>query len=110
VQIRIDAPEHVPPLPAAVEVAAYRIANEALTNVVKHAAARTCALRLSVDAPAGTLRIEVQDDGRGIPPEHQLGVGLISMRERAAELGGMLTVEAVRAGGTVVRARLPLTA
>src|ERR687886_511712 len=108
VQIRIEAPEHVPPLPAAVEVAAYRIANEALTNVVKHAAARTCALRLSVDAPAGTLRIEVQDDGRGIPPEHRRGVGLISMRERAAELGGMLTVEAVRAGGTLVRARLPL--
>jgi signal transduction histidine kinase len=110
VQIRIEAPAHLPPLPAAVEVAVYRIAQEALTNVVKHAQARTCVLRLSMDDPAGTLGLEVQDDGRGLGPEHRLGVGLRSMRERAVELGGTLAVEPVDGRGTLVRARLPLKA
>jgi signal transduction histidine kinase len=108
VQIYVDAPEQLAPLPAAVEVAVYRVAQEALTNVIRHARANTCWLRLAVDAPAGVLCLEVQDDGQGIAPERRLGVGLRSMRERATELGGTLTIEPGTAGGTRVRALLPL--
>jgi signal transduction histidine kinase len=108
VQINVDVPGQLEPLPAAVEVAVFRIAQEAMTNVVRHADAQTCWLRLSVDAPARIVCLEVQDDGTGIAPEHRGGVGLRSMRERAVELGGTLTVEPGVAGGTLVRARLPV--
>jgi signal transduction histidine kinase len=105
--ISVEAPADLAPLPAAVEVAAYRIATEALTNVVRHAGARHCAVRLSV-AGGHTLVVEVTDDGLGIPSHHRPGVGLASMRERAAELLGTCTVERGPRGGTRVEARLPL--
>jgi signal transduction histidine kinase len=102
----------LPPLSAAVEVAAYRIAQEALTNVARHSGANTCTVSLAIDEP-GALCLEVRDDGRGIPDSQEnssvrAGVGLTSMRERASELGGSLLVEALPGGGTRVRARLPL--
>ncbi len=105
VQITVDAPESLPPLPAAVEVAAYRIAQEALTNVVRHAHARNCAVQLALDE---ALCLEIRDDGCGLPAAHPMGVGLSSMRERAAELGGQCVIEAAPDRGTRVRARLPL--
>ncbi len=88
------------------EVAAYRIASEALANVAKHASARTCRVDLARDAD-GALVVTVSDDGRGIAPGAPAGVGLVSLRERAAELGGRCTVECPATGGTVVRAVLP---
>ncbi|HEV2237388.1 MAG TPA: histidine kinase [Ktedonobacterales bacterium] len=106
VRISVAAPEHLPALPAAVEVACYRIADEALTNVVRHAHATSCEVALQVE---DALLLEICDDGRGLPPARQSGVGLNSMRERAAELGGSCTIEAARSGGTRVYARLPLT-
>ena len=106
--IVVEAPESLSPLPAAVEVAAYRIVQEALTNVVRHAAARTCLVRVSI--ANGSLRIEVSDDGVGLPAERRAGVGLTSMRERATELGGTFLVEAPLAGGTRVLACLPVPA
>jgi signal transduction histidine kinase len=105
----VEAPENLPPLPAAVEVAAYRIAQEALTNVARHARAKTCRVRLSADRAGGTLTLEVTDDGVGIPVGRRAGVGMSSMRERADELGGMCEVEPVPTGGTRVLARLPLS-
>jgi signal transduction histidine kinase len=93
-------------LPAALEVAAYRIAAEALTNAARHADASACRLRLAVVGEE--LVVEVSDDGRGIPVERQSGVGLMSMRERADELGGRSEVVCPPGGGTVVRAWLPL--
>ncbi len=110
--VAVQAPNEIPPLSAAVEVAAYRIAQEALTNVARHAGARTCAVSLAVEG-AGVLVLEVRDDGRGIPdarthPGPHGGVGLTSMRERATELGGSLLVQPLPEGGTRVRARLPL--
>ena len=104
----MEAPDELPPLPAAVEVACYRIAQEAITNVARHAHAGTCRLRLSVDQGAGMLEVEITDDGVGIPGERVAGVGLSSMRERAEELGGTLAVEPGQEGGTRVLARLPL--
>ena len=104
-QITIDAPEQLPPLPAAVEVAAYRIIQEALTNVVRHAQAQTCAVRLML---GDALDVEICDDGVGLPPGGRAGVGLTSMRERTAELGGTCQIESVPGGGTCIRAGLPL--
>ncbi|MDP9477292.1 MAG: sensor histidine kinase [Actinomycetota bacterium] len=104
---RVETPEELPPLPAAVEVACYRIAQEALTNVIRHAAARSCVVRLAVEDEA--VLLEVKDDGAGVSVEHIAGVGLISMRERAAELGGECNIEPASEGGTRVLVRLPLS-
>jgi signal transduction histidine kinase len=96
------------PLPAAVEVAAYRIIQEAMTNVARHAHARTCRVRLSVEQTGSVLELEATDDGVGMPEGRRAGVGLSSMRERAEELGGTLVVEPGSDGGTRVLARLPV--
>jgi signal transduction histidine kinase len=93
-------------LPAAVEVAIYRIVDEALTNVVKHADASRCHVDLS-RVPDG-IRLVIEDDGNGIPANRISGVGLQSMRERALELGGSLTVEPVVPSGTRIVAALPV--
>ncbi|HEY6406517.1 MAG TPA: histidine kinase, partial [Ktedonobacteraceae bacterium] len=103
--LSIHAPEPLPPLPAAVEVAAYRIAQEALTNVARHARARTCLVCLTLSE---SLQLDITDDGIGLPEGQRLGVGLLSMRERAMELGGTCEVRRLPAGGAQVIARLPL--
>ena len=94
-------------MPAAVEVACYRIAQEAMTNVVRHAQASNCWVRLALDEEAGTLSVEVEDDGRGIREDDRAGVGMSSMRERAEELGGKFTVRPLAGGGTLVSVLLP---
>jgi signal transduction histidine kinase len=103
--VRVEAPAPVGGLPAAVEVAAYRIAVEAMTNVARHSQASHCRVCLEVD---GALELEVSDDGEGIPARFRANVGLDSMRERAAELGGTCTIERGPGGGTRVRARIPM--
>jgi len=104
-QVTLDAPQNLPQLPAAVEVAVYRITLEALTNVVRHAEAHTCAIRLALGE---RLELEIRDDGRGLPEHHLLGVGLHAMRERAAELGGSCMIESHSGVGTCVQASLPV--
>ncbi|MER8041559.1 histidine kinase [Streptomyces sp. NPDC094032] len=101
-------PDPLPALPAAVEVAAYRIAAEALNNVVRHARATRAEIHLYADAEALTVTVEDDGTGFGRGADHR-GVGLRSMAERAAEIGGRCTVESfVHAGrGTRVRAVLP---
>lgn len=95
-------------LPAAAEVAAYLIALEALTNVARHARAARCTVRIEA---GDDLVVEVEDDGTGIDALAPTGVGVISMRERAEELGGELRIEVDGASaGTRVRARIPLVA
>jgi signal transduction histidine kinase len=101
-------PTPLPPLPAAIEVAAYCIVLEALTNVVRHAQARMCCVHLSFFAGRPeTLEVTIIDDGLGLPSQLQAGVGLISMRERAEELGGVYQIESTPTGGVRVLARLP---
>jgi signal transduction histidine kinase len=94
-------------LPAAVEVACYRIVQEAMANVVRHARASHCSIRIRVDEKAGALSVEVEDDGRGIREDDRTGVGLISMRERTEELGGWCIVKPLEGGGTLLKALLP---
>jgi signal transduction histidine kinase len=107
--ITVETDGDLPPLPAAVEVAAYWIAREALTNVVRHARARTARVRLAVDCSGGRrdLTVTAADDGAGLQPDAVLGVGTAAMRERAEELGGTLALSSSEAG-TRVLARLPL--
>lgn len=107
VRIHVEAP-HLPPLPAAVEVAAYHIVQEALLNVVRHAQATDCTVRLEwVDDLAG-LSVEIVDNGQGAP-EYHAGVGIVSMRERATEIGGWCTIQPRAEGGTIVHARFPIS-
>jgi two-component system NarL family sensor kinase len=112
----------VPPLPPAVEIAAYRIVLEAVTNVTRHAAASTCTV--VAEARGANLQLSVTDDGCGLPheslphegqsrqgqPSHgsSAGLGMRSMVERAAELGGRCVIETASGGGTLVTATLPL--
>ena len=107
VHIVLDAPERLPPLPAAVEVAIFRIAQEALTNVVRHSHASRCFVRLKLHKQEHLLELEIEDNGRGLAPEQHTGVGLASMRERAEELGGTWELAQRPAGGTCVHVKLP---
>lgn len=118
-QMHLELPASLPKLPAAVEVAAYCIVREALHNVHKHARARHCTVRLALvqDAPLATpvltaldtpvLEIDVTDDGHGFRDPDTVGLGLTSMHERAAEVGGTCRVTAQAGGGTRVAVRLP---
>ncbi len=95
-------------LPAAVDLAAYRIVQESLTNVIKHAGPASATVSLSYDHAA--VRIEIADTGRGMPPGLNgagTGHGLIGMRERAASVGGTLEAGPGRPGGFLVAAQLP---
>jgi two-component system NarL family sensor kinase len=97
--VELDLPETLPELPAAIEVALYRIGSEALSNVDRHAAARH--VRLALEVMPAEVRLRVADDGRGLPDPLVPGVGLAGMRERAEELRGTLTVAAGDPGTSV---------
>jgi signal transduction histidine kinase len=92
----------------AVELACFRIAQEALTNVLRHADARHVTLTLSPQRDG--LMLSILDDGRGVAPDRIDGLGLLTMRERAQLLGGYVEIETESGAGTCVRAHLPLCA
>ena len=104
--VHVEAGDDVGDLPAAVEVAAYRVVGEAVTNAARHARASRCDVVLSTQDTH--LHVEVRDDGVGVPATAVAGVGLVSLRERVAELGGRAEVICPPGGGTTVRAWLPL--
>jgi two-component system NarL family sensor kinase len=102
--MEVVSEETLPVLPAAVEVAAYRIASEAMTNAIRHSGGRVCRVSVILD---GDLRLAVHDDGAGrLPSGH--GVGLISMRDRAEEVGGTCLITFREGKGTSVEAVLPV--
>jgi two-component system NarL family sensor kinase len=103
IKVEMEPPDQLPALSPAVELAAYRIASEAINNALTHSAGRRCLVTITVN---GTLAVTVRDDGRP-PPSWTPGVGLRSILERAEELGG--TAAAGPTGdGWEVSARLPL--
>jgi signal transduction histidine kinase len=104
--VSVEADGDLSVLPAAVEVAAYRIVLEAVTNATRHAHAQRCRVWLRHNR---TLQVEVRDDGVGLRAGWHAGVGVTSMRERAVELGGTLRVEPAAGGGTVITASLPVS-
>jgi signal transduction histidine kinase len=104
--VTLDAPDgELPDLPAAAEVACYRIVTEALTNITRHALATKCSVRIRLDN--NYLDVVVRDDGVGLPEGWRAGVGIASMRERVAELGGDLVIEPALPHGTRINARMP---
>ena len=105
--LRVDVRVTPTALPRGVDAAGYRIVQEALTNVVRHAAASSVRIRVGPDD--GALVIEVEDDGaERAGPSRGGGSGIRGMTERAAALGGELTAGPRPGGGFAVRARLPL--
>jgi signal transduction histidine kinase len=105
-RFQLHMPEALPPLPAAVEVAVYRIVTEAVTNVMRHARAAHASVSITVH---DALDIAICDDGIGLPQTIHYGIGLRSMRERAEEVGGSLELLAAVPTGTIINARLPIT-
>jgi signal transduction histidine kinase len=105
-RLTFDIAEPLPPLPAAVEVAAYRIALESFTNIVNHAQATACQITMKIEN--NCLHLAISDNGKGLSTNNHSGVGLTSMRERASELGGEYVIENNPSGGTRVKAQLPL--
>ena len=105
-RITVEAPDDLPSLPAATEAAAYRIAIEAMANVTRHAQAQNCTVQLAANE---VFLLKVNDDGAGLPAVYQAGVGLSSMRERTAELGGTLHLQSKPGKGTSLTATLPMT-
>jgi two-component system NarL family sensor kinase len=106
-EVRLALPAADLALPRAPGVAIYRIAHEALRNVVKHAGVSQADLSLGFEAASGALQLRIADAGRGFDPgpaRPEDGLGLVAMRQRAEALGGRLTVHAVPGGGTVVTA------
>lgn len=92
-------------LSAAAEVAVYRIVQEAMTNVVRHAKASVC--RISLQMESGALHIRIEDNGTGMPAHAKPGIGMYSIRERAEELGGSFVLESAPGNGTRIHVRLP---
>lgn len=117
VNLCFEAPSSLPSLSAAVETTLYRIAVEAVTNVIRHAGATTCTLRISLvvseqtehlQQPPHWLHLSIEDDGCGMHANSLVGVGLRSMHERAEEIGGKLTVTSQPGAGTAIHAIVPL--
>lgn len=104
-EVAVHVPATFGDLPAAVEVAAYRIAAEACANVIRHARASRCSIQAEIRD--GWLRLTVADNGTGFGADAAVGVGLQSLHDRAAEVGGSLEIRSTP-GGTTVSSRLPL--
>lgn len=102
--IVVETPDTLPAMPAAVEVATYRIVQEALTNVTRHARAHSCTVSLSINEH---MDIAIEDDGVGIPSLHRTGVGLRSIYERVDELGGSCQIDSQPGMGTRIKVSLP---
>lgn len=107
VRIAVEGPDDLGPLSAATETTAYRIAMEGVTNVVRHARAEHCRVSLAL-MPDQSIRIVIEDDGIGISGAETTGIGLDSMRERAEQIGGTVSIQSRPNAGTTIIATLPV--
>lgn len=105
-QITLEGAERGLDLSAAAEVAVYRIVQEALTNVVRHANASQCRIQLRLDERV--LRIRIKDNGDGMPASVTPGIGVRSIKERAEELGGAFALASEPGKGTDIQVSLPI--
>lgn len=110
IKARMELPEKIEAMDHDIEVALYRSVQEALHNVAKHSQAKNFAVRL--ECSEDTISLEIEDDGVGLLSRapHERGFGLTGMRERAAALGGSMTIHSKRDKGTLIRICLPTTA
>ena len=104
--VRLHVDGQPSPLPRAIDLSAYRIAQEGLTNALKHA--RASQAEVTVDYAPGQLKIEVRDDGVGTGSSDGLGHGLVGIRERVKIYGGEMTAGPAPSGGFLLSARLPI--
>jgi len=105
--VELVVPRGLPVLPEPARLTAFRLVQESLTNVHRHSGSKTA--RVVVAQGDGALTLEITDEGRGIPPDHVKGLGLLSMRERVTQMGGRLEINS-GGRGTSIRAILPMTA
>ncbi|MFT4415562.1 histidine kinase [Fredinandcohnia humi] len=105
IHFSVSGPEILSNLPAAVEVAVYRIVQEAVTNIIRHSDAQNCTISISIN---DKLHLVVTDDGKGLPEHLQYGIGIKSMKERAEELGGIVKIYSEASKGTSIQAELPI--
>jgi signal transduction histidine kinase len=112
VSLRIDIPDELPPLPAGTPIGLFRIVQEALSNALRHAQAKS--IRISINLQEGSVVLEVVDDGVGLPvrqagASHSSPHGLLGIRERALAMGGSCTIGPGPSGrGTEVRVMVPV--
>jgi two-component system sensor histidine kinase UhpB len=108
--IALTLPEAMPRLDEEIEIAVYRVAQEAIINATRHGDARRIQVTLAISVPDARLNLEIHDDGRGFDPSRTRpgALGLIGMEERALAVRGSLTVEPIPGSGTTVRFECPL--
>jgi len=105
-EVELNLPSRLPVLQEPARLTAFRLVQEALTNAHRHSGSKTA--KVVVAQGDSELTLEVTDEGSGIPPDHVKGLGLLSMRERVAQLGGRLEINS-GGGGTSIKAVLPIT-
>jgi signal transduction histidine kinase len=106
VRVSYDRPESALPIDATTSIHVFRVLQEALTNVARHAGATEAWVRLG--QKDGQLELEVEDHGKGLPAAPKRGLGIVTMRERAALIGGTIDFLTPAGGGTVIRLRVPV--
>jgi signal transduction histidine kinase len=106
----VQVPDNLPTLSDARAIGMFRILQEALTNVMRHAQAHTVEVSLTLDSESGLMCMTISDDGRGFVPEpgRPVSFGLVGMRERVLMLGGRLELDSESGEGTTLRAFIPL--
>jgi signal transduction histidine kinase len=104
--VDVQVPQDVPRLPHELEISVFRIVQESLTNVHKHAEAKT--VKICIDRSLAALTVRVEDDGKGLPEDHVLGVGLTGMQERVRQLQGTFQVSS-STNGTAIIATIPMS-
>lgn len=107
-EVEVDSDRIPADLPDEYNTAIYRLVQEALNNAARHAGAKNA--RVRVEPAEGRIRVIVSDDGRGFDPRKTRGMGILGMQERVHRLGGILSIDSQRGGGTRLNAELPLPA